>query len=369
MIEDLRTLVECESPSGDLEALDACASVLADLVEARTGVRSERTDDETGGHPSLVCRFGAGGPTKVLLVGHLDTVWPVGTLAEIPFAVSGGRITGPGCFDMKAGLVQGVHALASLVQRGVDLTGVALLVTGDEETGSKSSRPLIEREAAGALAALVLEPSADGALKTGRKGVSMYTLHVDGVAAHAGLEPEKGVNALVEMAHQVLALDAIARPELGTTVTATVASAGTTNNVVPAAASLTIDVRASVPDEQTRVDVELRALVANLPGASLRLEGGPNRPPLPEAMAADLYERAVRLGAATGDPGLSSLTSVVVGGGSDGNFTAGVGTPTLDGLGAVGAGAHARHEWVDAEAMAPRARLVAELVADLLTSA
>lgn len=366
MIEDLRLLVECESPSGDLTALDACARVLADLIERRTGAAAERTDDRTGGHPSLIARFGPSADTRVLLVGHLDTVWPVGTLAEIPFAVAGGRVTGPGCFDMKAGLVQGVHAVASLLDAGVNLDGVALLVTSDEETGSKHSRSLIEQEAAGAGAALVLEPAADGAVKTGRKGVSMYTLHIEGVAAHAGLEPEKGVNALVELAHQVLALESIARPADGTTVTATVAHAGSTNNVVPAAASLTIDVRAAVPDEQQRVDDELRALVARVPGAALRLDGGPNRPPLPEASSSDLFARALRVAEASGEAALAGLTGVVVGGGSDGNFTAGVGTPTLDGLGAVGAGAHARHEWVDAASMAPRSRLVAALVADLL---
>jgi len=354
LIEDLGALVESESPSSDPAACEACADVLAAVGERRLGVAPERVD--AGGAPAVVWRFG--GPTRVLLVGHLDTVWPRGTLAELPFRVEGDRATGPGVFDMKAGLVQGIHALASL---GEDLDGVTFLVTSDEETGSLGSRELIESEARGALAALVLEPSADGALKTARKGVSMYRLEVRGRAAHAGLEPEKGVNALVELAHQVLALQGIARPDIGTTVTPTVATAGTTMNVVPEEASVQIDVRCSTPDEQGRVDAAMRALRATLPGSSLVVHGAPNRPPMPASSSADLFARAQRLAS-------FPLRGVEVGGGSDGNFTAGVGTPTLDGLGAVGDGAHARHEWTDVSAMASRIDLVAALVRDLLRS-
>lgn len=348
MLDDLAALVEVESPSSDPGACSACADVLASIGDAHLGVRAERID--AGGAPAVIWRFG--GPTRVLLVGHLDTVWPLGTLAEIPFRVDGDRATGPGVFDMKAGLVQGIHALRSL---GDDLEGVTFLVTSDEEIGSLGSRELIEREARGALAALVLEPSADGALKTARKGVSMYRVGARGRAAHAGLEPEKGVNALIELSHQVLALGAVARPGLGTTVTPTVAGAGTATNVVPEEAWVDVDVRCATPEEQQRVDAAMRAMAPVLDGADVLVTGGPNRPPMPASSSAALFELASTLAP-------FPLQGVEVGGGSDGNFTAGVGTPTLDGLGAVGAGAHARDEWTDVSAMAARSELVADLV-------
>ena len=351
MLGDLAALVEVESPSADVSATARCADVLSAIGANRLGVSPERLD--AGGHPAVIWRWGTA--TRVLLVGHLDTVWPIGTLAELPFAVRDGRATGPGVFDMKAGLVQGIHALASLES----LDGVTMLITSDEETGSLGSRTLIEDEARGAHAALVLEPSADGALKTGRKGVSMYALHAAGRAAHAGLEPEKGVNALIELSHQVLALHAIARPDVGTTVIPTVARAGSATNVVPEEASVDIDVRCATSDEQQRVDDAMRSLAAVLTGAQVRVTGGPNRPPMPASSASDLFALASKLAP-------FSLLGVEVGGGSDGNFTAGVGTPTLDGLGAVGDGAHARHEWTDVEAMPVRAKLVADLVAELL---
>ncbi|MEN3273180.1 MAG: glutamate carboxypeptidase, partial [Actinomycetota bacterium] len=262
MVDDLAALVEVESPSADVAATGACADVLARLGADRLGVAPERHD--AGGHPALVWRFG--GPTRILLVGHFDTVWPMGTLAELPFAVKDGRATGPGVFDMKAGIVQGLHALATLD----DLDGITLLLTSDEETGSLGSRSLIEDEARGARAALVLEPSADGALKTARKGVGMYAIDVRGRAAHAGLEPEKGINALIELSHQVLALESIARPEIGTTVTPTVSRAGTVTNVVPEEGRVDIDVRCSTPEEQARVDAAMHARTAVLSGADVR---------------------------------------------------------------------------------------------------
>lgn len=354
-LDALGALVEAESPSTDPEACRRCADVLADLGAERLGAPAERL--EAGASPALRWRFG--GPTRVLLVGHLDTVWPLGTLADIPFRVEGDRATGPGVFDMKAGLVQAFLALGALES----LDGVTLLVTSDEEIGSPGSRALIEAEATGAAAALVLEPSADGALKSARKGVSLYTLHVRGRAAHAGLEPERGVNALVELANQVPRIAALSAVDVGTTVTPTVAAAGTTTNTVPDAAWVHIDARAASVAEQERVDRAMRSLDPVLSGAELVVEGGPNRPPLPEEASAGLVAAAQRLAASVGVDG---LRAVAVGGGSDGNFTAGVGTPTLDGLGAVGGGAHARDEWTDLSAMAPRAALVAALVRELL---
>ena len=355
LLEHLEALVAVESPSLDLAATAAAAQAADDLVLELLGSRCERFEDAGRVH---LCWSG-GGPTTVVLVTHVDTVWPLGTYARWPFSVDGDVATGPGAFDMKAGLVQGLHALSLLP----DLTGVRVLITTDEEVGSPSSRALIEKAAHGARAALVLEPSAAGALKSARKGVSMYELVVSGRAAHAGLEPEKGVNAGLELAHQLLALEVLADPAAGTTVTPTLLSAGTTTNTVPARATVAIDVR--VPDvaEQSRVDVALRAARPTLPGASLELLGGPNRPPLPLSSSAELLDRARRLADGLGLP---ALRDVAVGGGSDGNFTAGIGIPTLDGLGAVGDGAHAEGEHVVISAMPERAALVAALVAELL---
>jgi glutamate carboxypeptidase len=292
---------------------------------------------------------------------HVDTVWPIGTTDRWPFAVVGDSATGPGAFDMKAGLVQGLHALSLLP----DLTGVRVVITTDEEIGSPTSRGLIEDTSRGARAALVLEPSAAGALKSARKGVSMYQLVVTGRAAHAGLEPEKGVNAGLELAHQLLALEGLADPAAGTTVTPTLLSAGTTTNTVPARATVALDVRAVTEAEQQRVDLALHGLLPALPGAGLELLGGPNRPPLQPSASADLVMRARLLAE---ELGLPSLRDVAVGGGSDGNFTAGIGVPTLDGLGAVGDGAHAEGEHVVISAMPERAALVAALVQDVLAS-
>jgi glutamate carboxypeptidase len=260
---------------------------------------------------------------------------------------------------MKAGLVQGLHALAGLD----DLEGVALLATTDEEVGSPTSRELVEQTARDCEAVLVLEPSAAGALKTGRKGVSNYELVVHGRAAHAGLEPEKGANAAIELAHQVLALAAIADPARGTTVTPTVVTAGTTTNTVPALAQVAVDVRALEPEEQDRVDRALRGLTTQVPGCALELRGGINRPPLAPASSAALFARAERIAAELGQP---PLQGAHVGGASDGNFTAGLGVPTLDGLGAVGDGAHAEGEHVLIDTMRPRSELVRVLVAELL---
>lgn len=354
MLEQLEALVAVESPSSSDVATRAAADALDDLLAARLGSRGAWIGGDRG---HLL--WSGGGPTRVLLLGHVDTVWPFGTTARWPFEVRDGRATGPGAFDMKAGLVQGIEALAGLD----DLTGVALLATTDEEVGSPTSRGLIEQTAAGCEAVLVLEPSAAGALKTGRKGVSNYELVVHGRAAHAGLEPEKGANAAIELAHQVLALAAVADAAVGTTVTPTVVTGGTTTNTVPAVARVALDVRALRPSEQARVDQALRSLVTRIPGCTLELLGGINRPPLAPASSSALFARAQSLADGLGLP---PLEGAHVGGASDGNFTAGLGIPTLDGLGAVGDGAHAEGEHVLVEAMLPRAQLVGALLGDLL---
>ena len=349
LLSDIGELVRCESPSSDLEAVARSADVVTRVGTKRLGVAPERIVRDGCSH--LVWRLGDG-PTRVLLLGHHDTVWPSGTLMRRPYSVVDGVMTGPGCLDMKAGLGMAFHATAQMS----DAAGVAILVTGDEELGSPTSRSLIEEVAYGCEAVLVLEASGDGgALKTERKGVSLYRLLVHGRAAHAGLNP--GLNATVEIAHQVLAVRALGRGE--TTVTPTLLSAGTTANTVPAYAELAVDVRVPTWHEQERVEAEIRGL-RSVTGAGLEVEGGPNRPPLESASSDALFARA------TARPEGRHLTRTSVGGASDGNFTAGLGVPTLDGLGAVGGGAHADDEHVVVADLEPRTRLLTALLGDLV---
>ncbi|MFI5697981.1 M20 family metallopeptidase [Kribbella sp. NPDC051586] len=355
MLDDLETLVTCESPSADAAAVARSADLVAQLGAERLGSKPEYL--VVDGCTHLRWRLGDG-PRRVLVLAHHDTVWPIGSLVTHPFQNEGGVLRGPGCFDMKAGLVMALHAISTLPS-----ASVTLLVTGDEELGSPSSRQLIEAEATGCSATLVLEASADaGALKLERKGVSVYEVRITGRAAHAGLEPELGVNASVEAAHQVLAVSNLGDAGRGTTVTPSVLTAGTTRNTVPAAAAFFVDARAWTVEEQLRVNEAMHALRPVLPGSSLEILGGPNRPPLERKMSDELYARASRLAL---DLGLPPLRSVAVGGGSDGNFTAGIGTPTLDGLGAVGGGAHADDEHVLVAELPPRTALLAALITDL----
>ncbi len=378
MLADLQALVECESPSVDLEAVRRSADLVARIGTDRLGVPPERLVIEGCSH--LRWRFGAG-PRRVLLLAHHDTVWPLGSLNTHPWSNDAGVVTGPGCFDMKAGLVMAWHALASLLPQdggSAGLDGVTLLVTGDEEIGSTTSRGLIEDEARGCAAVFVLEASGPGgALKTSRKGMSRYQLHITGRAAHAGLEPEKGINAGVELAHQVLAITAMATPPgidrraktdpgtaaddgaTGTTVTPTASVAGVAANTVPAAAVLDVDCRMWTVAEQDRVHQELIALQPVLPGSKISMEGGPNRPPMESAAALGLFALAEQVATSLG---MAELTQLAVGGASDGNFTAGIGVPTLDGLGAVGGGAHADDEHVQVSELVPRTMLLAGLI-------
>jgi glutamate carboxypeptidase len=354
MLEALRELVAAESPTADAAACRACAGVAQRLADDLLGNSGEAVEVE--GRTHLRWRFG--GSARVLLIGHLDTVWPLGTLARWPFEVRDGRATGPGAFDMKAGVVQLLFALAAL--DSVD--GVVVLLTTDEETGSPTARPLIEETAAGIGAALVLEPSAGGALKTERKSVALYRLEVHGRAAHAGLDPERGANAAVELAHQLLAVAALGRPQLGTTVTPTLIAAGTATNTVPAEASAHVDVRARTAAEAERVAAALAGLRPATPDTSVRVEQSVALPPLERRASAELFGRAQRLAV---ELGLPPLTEAAVGGGSDGSVLAGLGLSVLDGLGAVGGRAHAEGEYVEVGALAERAALVAALVRDL----
>jgi len=352
MLDDLATLVNIESPSRDLDGLARSAAAIATIMTSRTGIAPAVIDTPAG----PIVHWSGGDEPAVLIVGHHDTVHPLGSLAERPFTVADGRATGPGVFDMKAGIVQAIHAVAA----AVNAVNVEMLFSPDEEVGSAASRELIEERAVACGNVLVVEPSADGgALKIARKGVGTFEVFVHGRAAHAGLEPEKGINALVEAAHQILAITALADPAIGTTVTPTVATAGTTDNVVPALAHLLVDVRVEAEGEKERVEASMALLTPHDEQTRIEVTGGLNRPPMPVSSSATLFPLAV---AAARERGLPEVDGIAVGGGSDGNFTAARGVPTLDGLGAVGGGAHAAHEYVDISTMPDRTHLLAALI-------
>lgn len=355
MVDAAETLVAVESPTDDVTActavVQAAIGIFSGWVPAPARIVSHR------GRP--VWRWGPDRP-RVLILGHLDTVWPIGTLARLPFANEGDRLRGPGVFDMKAGVVQGWAALA-LAGIGDD-GDVGMLLTTDEETGSHASRDLIAEATARAAAVLVLEPSVEGALKTARKGTSWYTMRITGRAAHAGLDPERGVNAVVAAAELATAALAWSDGDSGTTVTPTTLHGGTTSNTVPAGAELTLDVRAWSLGEQVRVDALVRGWRPTSVEASVEILGGIDRPAMEEASSEPLWSLARSTAATIGLPGLEGRA---VGGASDGNLTAAAGIPTLDGLGAVGDGAHADHEWASVPAMAERAALLAALVGAL----
>jgi len=355
MLADLELLVNTESPSLDVPRLEVSAHVLAGVMERRLGSAPRIIDGPAGPH----VHWSGGGSPKVLIVGHHDTVFPVGSCAERPFTIAEGRATGPGIFDMKTGVVQAVHAVASLA----DSSGVEILITADEEVGSGTSRALIEERALACGNVLVCEASADGgALKIARKGTGGYEVVVHGRAAHAGLEPEKGINSLVAAAELILQINTLGDPATATTVTPTVASAGTAENVVPAMARITVDVRVEQPGEEQRLAAAFAALTTSVPGAIIEVTGGVDRPPMPSSASATLFPVAVAAGAAIG---MGEVVGVGVGGGSDGNFTAAIGVPTLDGLGAVGGGAHADHEYVLVDTLVPRAHLLAAIITRL----
>ncbi|MET7501200.1 M20 family metallopeptidase [Streptomyces microflavus] len=372
ILADLEALVRCESYSADHAALARSAEAVGALGTRLLGTAPESIVIDGVTHLRWVF-----GTPRVLLVGHHDTVWPTGSLEARPWSVTAGIARGPGVLDMKAGLVQMFHALASL--RTLD--GVCVLVNGDEEIGSPTSRELIEEAARRSAAAFVLEASGDrdGALKTARKGSSRYEVTVHGRAAHAGLDPEKGVNAAVEAAHQVLAIAGIGAAVAGgaggsrvsgdsaatgggagtSTVTPTLLSAGSTPNTVPARARIAVDVRVPTSAAQDHIDTLLRGLTPRTPGARLEIRGIGGRPPMEPGASAELFALASRIARELGQ---SPLRGIAVGGVSDGNCTAAVGCPTLDGLGAVGAGAHADDEYVEVASMIPRSRLLAELI-------
>ena len=352
MLAALEALVRCESPSEDLDACHQVVQLASDIATRHLGVPAQIKNIE--GRP--VFWWGAEKP-EILLLAHLDTVWPRGSFNPI-WEIKGDVLRGPGTFDMKAGFIQALYAL-----KGIE-GSVALVATTDEETGSHASRNLIKELSQQAKAVLVLEASLDGKVKTGRKGTAMYQIKVTGLAAHAGLEPEKGVNATTEIAHAILAMSKLESAEHGTTVVPTLLQSGTTTNTVPDSAILDIDARSFSQAELERVDREIRKLQPANPAAKLEITGGLNRPPLQPGSTKMLYERAEKVAAAIG---MKPLGSAEVGGASDGNFAAAAGAQVLDGLGAVGGGAHAATEWVSISALQERSDFLHAFIKDLLS--
>ncbi|HSH46615.1 MAG TPA: M20 family metallopeptidase [Longimicrobiales bacterium] len=362
-LERMRSLVELESPSDDEVRLRAVAAEFAS--ELTTLGAEVDTEDVEGVGEHVIGRVAGSEPDlePVIILGHLDTVHPVGTFDPV-FRIDGERAYGPGVFDMKGGWACVLEALARLRAAGLrPRRPVVLLATCDEETGSATSRDLIEATAEGARAVLVPEPSLPGgAAKTRRKGVGLYRLEVRGRAAHAGVEPEKGISALVELAHQTLAMLELADAELGTTVSVNQAAGGTASNVIPDSAWAVIDVRSPTMAEAERVDGQIRSLEPVLEGAELTITGEINRPPVERTPDnAALYHHARDLAAGLG----WDLGEGATGGGSDGSFTAGMGIPTLDGIGPLGAGAHTLDEHIVVEDLARRVGLYGRLLETL----
>ena len=356
MLAHVQQFVDIESPSNEVEDLQRSAEFLASVMTDVLGKAPEIIPGDKGPH----VHWKGSDNTKVLFVGHHDTVFPKGTVAGRRFSIEGDFARGPGIFDMKAGIIQAIYGLSEVRE----CEQVEILISSDEEIGSYTSRELIESRALATGHVLVLEPSGnDDALKIARKGVGTFTVDIAGRASHAGLEPEKGINALMELAAQVQAIAAIAKPEVGTTVTPTVATAGTTENVVPASAQIIVDTRVNLPAEKQRVEDAFAALRPTVAGATLSVSGSINRPPMHESAAAELYEIAKRLAP---EVGIHDLQGIAVGGGSDGNFTAALGVPTLDGLGACGGGAHADTEFIKVSKMGERAALVAALAREIV---
>lgn len=354
MLRALERLVALESPSLDKTRCDRCADEVAALFSAVVAGRLYRhRRDQAGDHLEIVV---GEGPSPILVLCHHDTVWAAGTLERLPFRIDGDRVTGPGCYDMKAGIVQTAFAIATAHAR----RPITVLCTADEEIGSTTSRSLIEERARAAAAVLVLEPALTGGrIKTARKGVADFRLRIRGRAAHAGVEPENGVSAIEELAHQILRIKALADPTQGTTVNIGLVRGGTRSNVVPAEAEAAIDVRLATAAEATRVSAALQALPPVLRGAVVHVEGGLDRPPM------ERTEGVARLAALAKGVAREmgfELDEASTGGGSDGNFTAALGVPTLDGLGPDGGGAHADTEHLLISSWLQRTELLARLL-------
>ncbi len=359
IIELIREIVNIESPSRNAEQ----SRVVVDWIEKQacsTGVdvSIERVLVENGEH--VVIRAFAADTKPILLLGHTDTVHPIGTKLKNPTRIDGDKFYGCGIFDMKSGVVLMLETLRFFAANRIKPTRpITILLSCDEEVGSHSGRPFVEREAANAECCLVFEPSAFGKIKTGRKGTGMYKLEAHGIPAHAGLEPEKGANAILELSRQIEQIHKLSRPDEGTTVNVTTVNGGTTSNVIPEHAACQIDVRFSKISEEQRVDTEIRELKLFDERVKLELFGGINRPPMERTeKVVELFEKARSLAADFA----YDLNETQVGGASDGNFVGAMGVPVLDGLGITGDGAHRLDEHILVSDVAKRAALVTLLL-------
>lgn len=368
LLDTIDALVRLESPTPDKAAVDRCGAELARRLDAIGGRVTRLTRRDRGDHlraefPGAAAARGAGSKGQVLLLGHFDTVWPVGQLERMPLVQRDGRLHGPGVFDMKAGVALGLLAARAILETRTPAPRIVMLWTTDEEMGSGTSRQAIEDEARRSDAVLVLEPSLPGgALKTSRKGCGGYEVVVRGVSAHAGIEPQKGASAVQELAHQILRINALQDLDHGITVNVVQIAGGLRSNVIPDEATATVDARVPTAAAEAKVAAAFHALTPVDPRTTIDVRGGFDRPPLERSPAvAALFEEARRLASALGH----ELGEGGTGGGSDGNFTAALGVPTLDGLGAVGDGAHALHEHVVVDALPDRAALIAALLTSI----
>jgi len=362
IVQTIRQLVEVESPTESKDAVDRLGALLAGRFEALGGHAKFHRVQSFGDH--LQVDFaGARSDKPVLLLGHLDTVYPLGTLATMPCRISDGRLFGPGSFDMKSGIAFMLHAIEALRSLHQDTLPrpVTVLLVSDEEVGSDTSRAILESLAKRSAAVLVLEPShgPKGALKTARKGIGEYLLKVTGKAAHSGLDFEKGQSAILELARQTMAISKLVNLKRGLTLNVGTIQGGTRVNVIPAEASAVLDVRVARKQDAAAIDRKLRSLRPFNRKCKLEITGEMNRPPMERTSAvAGLYNKAAGIAKQLG----WKLEEAAVGGGSDGNFTAALGIPTLDGLGGVGEGAHATHESILISELPRRAALLAALI-------
>lgn len=360
ILADVERVVKAESPTQDKEAVNRCGEVFQSLFKEYLGVTAEVIPmDATGNH----LRFTYGeGNEQILILGHMDTVWDIGRLS---YRVEGNKAYGPGIFDMKSGIIQSLWALRACKELGIALRKkIVFLCTSDEEVGSASSRALIEEEAEKSEAVLVVEPAVahTGALKTSRKGVGRFSMKIKGKASHSGNNHEEGISAVEEMAHQILFLQGLTDYSKGTTINVGVATGGNRSNVVPEHAVLEIDVRVTSLDQAERITNEIRQAKTYLAGTSLQVSGGITRPPMERtARTGQLFQIAKECGDELG----ITLAEAAVGGGSDGNFTAALGVPTLDGLGPMGDGPHAEYEHILIDQLPIRAALFATLLSRL----
>jgi len=364
MLETLRELTVLESPSVEKKPADRCCELLAGKWLRHGTIAQIIRQQHRGDHLRVIWKPSEGRvKSQLLILGHYDTVYPTGTLAKMPFRISGDKAYGPGTFDMKAGIVQALFALEAIRELQAPVQKrLIFLWTSDEEIGSESSRKIIEEEARCSDAVFVLEPSLGprGLLKTSRKGVGEAELIVHGRASHAGLAPEKGINAIHELATQIARLEKWNDLRRGVTINADIISGGSRTNVIADRAAARLDLRAWRRADMRTLEKRLHALKPVHRGAKLEIHGGFDRPPLERKHSVALFSRAKSIARELGFP----LGEAAAGGGSDGNFTAALGVPTLDGLGAVGDGAHATHEHVLINAMPQRSALLARLLAD-----